>query len=508
MAGSRGPAPARRLGRDVDHHGQEVPVVGRDRYERSRQTHGHQGRRLARACPGPGGRLPRRQHGHEERVVDDPGDVSELAGRHQEGPANPDAPLAHAIEVSGQPHHQRHVDRVAEERREKREGQPRDVGRDDGHEHRAEDGRAQPARQHPDEQQRHRAERGRGDLHRRDEIVVAEWNRGEGQMEGRRVREGIGLPVGLGPPHAVLPDVDGGGAEEIEAGAAHDLDQARVRAQVGIVEVGMVHGQRSEQERGQGEGGQRAHVGRRGPAARDEDPARGHAHQAEEGEGQYHAPEQAVDKPRVVEEADDRRRGPRRREQQRAAPVPAGEHVQRDEKGDQKSGRDPRATPQGQPGRAGQPHPVELQPEVLPLVRVGVEGGRHRRRAPRSQGHRALLESAAAALEAVDDRTPEEDLDHRRLREDAREPVRQRHRPPRNRQRQRHACVVGGPVRGDAVVDLVGGGEARNVRGVAGPEVQRDLERTPRAPPRRRQRKRHDGEREHDVAARAPPVNQ
>ena len=326
-------------------------------------------------------------------------------------------------------------------------------------------------------------------------------------MKGGRVGERVDLAVGLGPPHAVLPDVNAGRAEEVEPRCAHHLDEARVRAQVRIVEVGMVHGQGAEHERGEGEGGQGPHVGRRRPPACEEPAADDHAGQAEEGEGEHDAAEEAVDQPGIAQQTEGRGYGPRRREQRRAAQVPAGEHVQRDEERDDEGGHEPGAALQVHAAGAGQTYPVELEAQVLPLVRVGVDRQRHGRRVPSSERGRALLETAAAAFEAVDDAAGEDDLHDRRLPEHAREAIRERHRPARHRQRQVDGRVVGGPVGGHPVVDLVGRREARQVGRVAGPEVQRDREGPARARDRRQQRHGDDGQRERGVA-RDAPLNQ
>ena len=79
MDGRRGRARARRVAEDVEHHGQEIPVVDENRDERSRQAHREQGRHLSRARVGSARRLARGEHGHEQRDVDDSRDVGELA---------------------------------------------------------------------------------------------------------------------------------------------------------------------------------------------------------------------------------------------------------------------------------------------------------------------------------------------------------------------------------------------------------------------------------------------
>jgi hypothetical protein len=124
-------------------------------------------------------------------------------------------------------------------------------------------------------------------------------------------------------------------------------------------------------------------------------------------------------------------------------------------------------------------------------VRVGVDAHRDGGARQPAEGDAALLEHAAAALEAIDQPARKRDVHHGRLREHAREPVGEGGGTGVDGNGERDRRVVRRPVRADLVVDLVFGREPRDVGRVAGAEVHHDRAAGTGAGER-------DGERERD----------
>src|SRR5262249_45945104 len=105
----------------------------------------------------------------------------------------------------------------------------------------------------------------------------------------------------------------------------------------------------------------------------------------------------------------------------------------------------------------------------------------------------ALLEGPARG-EAVERPSRERERDVRRLRKRAPEPPAELEGASAHDERQLDPRLPRRPVRGDLVVDLVGGGEAADVGTVAGAQVEDDAARAARARERCGHRSRDDEE--------------
>ncbi len=274
--------------------------------------------------------------------------------------------------------------------------------------------------------------------------------------------------------------------------------------QVGVVEVRMVHGGRAQEEGGDAQREEHPYRGGRGPAGPPQAPRHEKPRAAEDDESERQAAQQTVRDPRIAEKADGQRHGPGRGQERGPEEGPPSAEVQEEDERDHDRGHDPRPAgePHARPGTHRDPDPVELHPEVLALVRVRLDGEVDAGRGQRAHGGVPLDPHPAAALETVDGPAGEAHVDHGRLAEDARETHREVDGAAGDHHRQVHRRVIGRPVGGRPLVDLVLGGEPRHVRTVAGTEVQGQRER-PARPRQRGPEGRQDHEGGEDEAARA-----
>ena len=315
-------------------------------------------------------------------------------------------------------------------------------------------------------------------------------------MESDRVGEGVGLAVDHPRPGAVLDDVGGGVAQEIEAHLANELGQLHVGTEVGIVVVGVVEQGGADQEGRHRKRRHHPHRLRIHPPTGSEPGAEESAPQTDDEHPFRNAREQPVDEPGIHEQPE---RGHGREgsgEKRRLPDRPPRDAKEEHEEEHEKSCTEESGTAEGHPAALlpFEPHPVEAQSQPAGLGRIDLEPDHEGRGRGCLQRYPTLVRPIAR-LEGVHHGTPEGDLGLSAFGERPRESIDEPDRAGQSERQVDHR-VEQRPVDGVVLVDLVLGSEALHVGAVARTQTEADRPRVSHAIKSRHEGRPHQDEKE------------